>query len=58
MTEFDPYAELMQQKSLTHKLVNAHNQHDVLLVDMSQQFLMLVELVRSLEERIKELEQR
>ena len=58
MTDFDPYQELMHQKVLVTQLVSGHNHHDKILVDVTEQFAMMADLVRHLEQRITDLERR
>lgn len=50
---FDPYLELQQcktevvrQRGLINKLIYAHNQHDVALLEITEQFKQMIELVK------------
>ena len=50
---FDPYLELQQcktevirQKGIINQLIHAHNQHDSMLLDITNQHKQLVELLK------------
>ena len=54
--DFDPLLELEEQANLIQKLINSHNKHDVLLLDITQQHKTVVDLIREDREKIVHLE--
>jgi peptidoglycan hydrolase CwlO-like protein len=44
---FDPYKELQEAKSVINTLVWAHNQHDEMMLDLTNQHRQLIDVLRS-----------
>jgi hypothetical protein len=53
---FDPLSELEEQGDLINKLIQHHNNHDGILVDLSTQHKALVDLLRTDRAKIVHLE--